>query len=953
MDFKHWGKGFAWRNAFFPYHLGTMQLGKTKRFLPLIFICSIATALYSQSGDFGSSQNSGSDSPTALDCSDPLMANSSQCSGTSQGVGFGSGQGGFPGAQSPQSRSTATPTNGNYSDIEQLSRQGQERYQEILPPEPLTEFQNFIISTSGKNLPIFGADLFRRVPSTFAPLDMTPVPSDYVLGPGDELRLRVWGQVSFQANVRVDRSGEVFLPQVGSVHVAGIPASGLAQHLREALGRVYHNFDLTADLGQIRSIQVYISGQAHRPGVYTISSLSTLVDAVFASGGPSVQGSLRHVQLRRGSAMITDFDLYDLLINGDKSKDVKLESGDVIYIPPVGPQAAVLGSVKRPAIYELIAGEPLSALLGNAGGASTVASAARLSIERIEEHHNRQAMEVGYDAAGLATPVREGDLVRVFSIVPKYENTVTLRGNTANPGRFAWKPGMHISDLIPDKDSLITRNYWWRRTRLGLPAPEELDAPTPPVVQWNQAQNPFPYLNPCFSQFPDQSQNPNQQQNQNQYQYQDQTADPNQNQASNQNQIQPQNPYSLSRNPYSTQDPNLIPCQLPLNQDQYSTQNPNNSAQNPVQNQGQNQSQIPNSNAQQRAGGSSLGAAENATLAAKFPGPLQKTEIRQLAPEIDWDYAVVERLDHDTLKSLVLPFDLGKLVLQHDGSQDLELQPDDVVSIFSEADFRVPIAHQTKQVTLNGEFAHAGVYTAQAGETLRQLVVRAGGLTADAYLYGSEFTRQTTRALQQARIDEYVQSLGMQIERSNLALAASSVSQPQDLASSAAAATNEHELLVSLRQIRATGRIVLQFSSDSNGVSNIPDVPLEDGDFFLVPPVPASVNVVGAVYDQNSFLYVKGAKVGTFLRSAGGVNRDGDHKHEFVIRANGDVVSQQKNKGSLWNSKDDFMNLPMNPGDTIVVPEKTFRPTALRSFIDWSQLFSQFAFDAAAISVLR
>jgi hypothetical protein len=120
-----------------------------------------------------------------------------------------------------------------------------------------------------------------------------------------------------------------------------------------------------------------------------------------------------------------------------------------------------------------------------------------------------------------------------------------------------------------------------------------------------------------------------------------------------------------------------------------------------------------------------------------------------------------------------------------------------------------------------------------------------------------------------------------------------------------------------------------------------------------VPPVPASVNVVGAVYDQNSFLWVRGAKVGTFLRFAGGANRDGDYKHEFVIRANGDVVSEQRAKGSLWSSGNDFPNLPMYPGDTIVIPEKTFRPTALRSFIDWSQLFSQFALGAAALSVLK
>ena len=900
----------------------------------LILTGSLIATLNAQNVGPGSQQSLGTQSPSALDCTDPLMASSSQCTGANQGdLTFNPG--GQNSGLTSQGRTSSSPPNGNYADIEQLARQGEGSRSSqlaVLPPEPLTEFQNFVISTSGQSLPIYGAELFRRVPSTFAPLDMTPVPSEYVIGPGDELRIRAWGQVNFQANVRVDRSGEIFLPQVGSVHIAGTPSSGLEGHLREAIGRVYHNFDLTADLGQIRSIQVYVSGEARRPGLYTVSSLSSLVDALFTSGGPSLQGSMRRIQLRRGATIVTDFDLYSLLIYGDKSKDVKLESGDVIFIPPVGPQAAVLGSVKHPAIYELLPGESLGSLLGNSGGPSSVASQARVSIERIEQHQSRRAMEVAYDSAGLATPVADADLVRVFSIVPKYQTTVTLRGNTANPGRFAWHAGMHVSDLIPDKDSLITRNYWWRRARLGLPSPEEVDFPTPSVVQWNQNNPPYaspsPYPNPYSSQFPYQNQIQNQIQNQNPVPYSNQTPygnqDPSQNQDQNQN----------------------------LLQDQYFNQNQG-QGQNSNQPQSQGQSQNQNLSAQQRGSGSSLGAAESAASNSRFPGPVQRTVIRELAPEIDWDYAVIERMDEETLRSIVIPFDLGKLVLSRDSSQDLELKPGDVVSIFSQADFRVPIAHQTKQIRLDGEFAHAGVYTAQEGETLRHLVERAGGLTPNAYLYGSEFTRITTRAVQQARIDEYVQSLSMQIERSNLALSASAVSQPQDLASSAAASANERDLIESLRQIRATGRVVLRFSPASEGINSIPDVTLEDGDFFVVPPIPTSVNVVGAVYDQNSFLYVRGAKVGTLLGYAGGANRDGDRGHEFIIRANGDVVSHDRRKDGLWSGDSNFNKLSIYPGDTIVVPEKTFRPTALRNFIDYSQLFSQFALGAAALSVLK
>lgn len=897
--------GLGGFNVRFAFERPTLCVRKLSEIGLLFLALSLAVTLHAQNTTPDGTQNSGNQ-----DCSDPLLASSSQCSEQTQ-------QGLNPTLPS-QTRQSATPPNSNYSDTEQLSRQANGRnqtQQQMLPPEPPTEFQRFVNSTIGQSLPIYGANLFRNVPSTFAPLDMTPVPAEYVIGPGDELRIRVWGQISIQDNLRVDRSGDVFLPQVGPVHIAGLAFSQLDEHLRSAIGRVYHNFDLTVDMGQIRAIQVYVSGQARRPGVYTVSSLSTLVDTLFASGGPSVQGSMRHIQLRRANAVITDFDLYNLLISGDKSKDVKLESGDVIFIPPVGAQAAVTGSVKHPAIYELIEGESLSGLLTHAGGVSTIAAGSRISIERIEDHHDRHAMEVADDATGLATPMADGDLVRVYSILPMYQKTVMLRGNTANPGRFAWHAGMRVSDLIPDKESLVTRNYWWRRTRLGLPAPDEVEGPFQPGTQGSQGQysgqNQFPNSNQ--SQDQNQFQNPNQNQYDNQYQ--NQYANPNQGQYNNSSQY-PNQSQNGSQNG---------------NQSQYSTQNQNLTA-------------------DQRTGGSSLAAAEVAAAAARISAPGQRTEIRELAPEIDWDYAVIERLDKETLKTIVIPFDLGKLVLDHDASQDLELQPGDVVSIFSQADFKVPIAHQTKEIRLDGEFAHAGVYTAQPGETLRHLVERAGGLTPNAYLFGSEFTRESTRAVQQARIDEYVRSLGIQIQRGTLAMAASSVNSPQDLASGAAAQAGEQDLLASLRQVRATGRIVLRFAPESEGVTNVPDLTLEDGDVFAVPPVPASVNVVGAVYDQNSFLYIRGARVGTYLRNAGGADRDGDRKHEFIIRANGDVVSYDRDKG-VWGS--DFNNLRMNPGDTLVVPEKTFRPSAIRGILDWSQLFSQFALGAAALSVIQ
>jgi protein involved in polysaccharide export with SLBB domain len=243
------------------------------------------------------------------------------------------------------------------------------------------------------------------------------------------------------------------------------------------------------------------------------------------------------------------------------------------------------------------------------------------------------------------------------------------------------------------------------------------------------------------------------------------------------------------------------------------------------------------------------------------------------------------------------------------------------------------------------------VYSVQPGETLRHLIERAGGLTPDAYLYGSEFTRLSTRAVQQTRIDEYVQSLTMGMQRSAVMLASSpAAASSQGLASGAAVQDNEQRLVASLRQIRATGRIVLPVLPHSSGIDSLPNIALEDGDRFDVPHLPETVNVVGAVYNQNSFLFGDNSRVETYLHLAGGPNKDADRNREFIIRADGDVVSREMIR-RLWG--DEFSDLRIYPGDTIVVPEKLPKASALYGVMNWSQMFSQFALGAAALDVIH
>ncbi len=862
-----------------------------------------------------------------INCADPLMASSSVCGG--RGLTGGESGGTFNG-QSPYSQLPGYQQGQSSIYSDDQGRLTSQRSTTIpLPPEPLTEFQKFITSTTGMVLPIFGADLFRSVPSTFAPLDNAPVPADYVIGPDDVVRLRVWGQTNVNANLRVDRAGNIFVPQVGSVQVAGLRFGDLDLALRAAMGKIYRNFDLSVQLGQIRAIQIYITGEARRPGMYTVSSLSTLVDALFASGGPSVQGSMRHIELRRGGAVTATFDLYRLLISGDKSKDTKLEASDVIFIPSVGSQVGVLGSVRRPAIYELLPGDTVAEVLKYASNLTALASDARASLERNVEHSGREAMEVRLDAAGMATPLADGDILHVISIVSKYQKTVTLRGNTANPGRFAWHEGMRLSDLIPDKESLLTRDYWWKRVSLGMPAPEF--QPLPALSALRQPTNPIdlPLQQMIMSR-----RQANTQQTAN--------ATPGQNQSQNQSQTRPPDDTSAyywdnSQGAYLSGNVALL----------------NNQAANtPAANTGATNQQgggtgNPQPQTGPRSSESALAESQNETPEQINPPAPRSTVVRLTSPDIDWSYAVIERMDPATLKTTLVSFDLGKLVLQHDAAQDLELQPGDVVSVFSQSDIHVPIAEQTGFIRLEGEFVHSGTYSVRPGETLRSLVERAGGFTSNAYLYGSVFTRESTRVIQQRRMDETVQRMVLQMQRGTLALATSGTA--QDLSGASSAQASIQGLITQLQQVRATGRVVFAFKPDSKGTETIPDISLENGDTFLVPSVPSTVNAVGAIFNQNSFLFRPEVKLGSYLQLAGGPNTDADKKHMFVVRANGAVVSRESVK-SAWGNE--FLNLRLNPGDTIVVPDKSIKPSNLRTFMNVSQFLAQLTFSAAAATAV-
>ena len=733
----------------------------------------------------------------------------------------------------------------------------QQRMQQDLK-EPRNEFQEFILQSTGRELPIFGLDLFRSVPSTFAPIDNVPVTPDYVVGPGDEILIRAWGQIDVDFSAVVDRNGTISVPKVGAFNVAGIKYQDLSTYLKTAFGRVFKNFELTATLGRLRSIQVLVVGQARRPGSYTVSSLSTLVNALFAVGGPSAKGSMRGIQLKRGSRVVAEFDLYDLLVSGDKSKDVQLLPGDVIYIPAVGPLVAVSGSVNVQAIYELKQSSQLSDVIRWAGGLATTAQGQKISVERIDNRSVRKVEEFTLDSVGLARGIRDGDLITVHALPLRFDNAITLRGNVAQPGRFPWREGIRVRDLIPEKEAVISRDYWLKRNQLvGLDRDiaRLLRLQDPTVTQLDLTD--------------------------------------------------------LSERRVKEEEDLTV------------------------------------------AGAIRRRQIENDALKVK-PAPSRDlttdplrlvNQIRPPLKEVNWDYALIERIDSRNLSTVLIPFNLEKAIIDGDPSQNVLLQPSDVVTIFSKEDLQVSSARQTKFIRLEGEFLSPGIYQIRPGETLRQLVSRIGGFAPGAYVFGAEFTRESTRKVQGVQYQEALNRIEREMEADSATRARTVL--PEDAASLPALREARRAQIARLRELKPSGRIVLEMPFKPSMV-DVPDVPLEDGDRFYIPPMPSMVSVYGSVFTETSFLYRPEKRVSDYISQAGGATARADTSQTFILRADGSVAGSAR----TWLSAS-LSNAPVLPGDTIIVPEDYERVPLMRALRDWSQVFYQFGLGAAALKVLK
>lgn len=304
----------------------------------------------------------------------------------------------------------------------------------------------------------FGYDLFAGQPSTFAPATDIPIPVDYVIGPGDTIELQFFGSQSALYSLVVGRDGVLNVPEIGPVSVSGLKFSDMTAALQQRISEQLIGVRVSITMGPLRSIRVFVLGDAYRPGSYTVSALSTMTNALLVSGGVNSIGSLRNIQLKRNGNTITTIDLYDLLLRGDTSGDARLQPGDVIFIPPIRAAVGVAGEVRRPAIYELKNESTVSDVLDLAGGMLPAAYPEASRIERINQDRQRTVIDVDLSVpADLSVLVRSDDTIRVFSILEKREDVVLLNGHVFRPGPFQWREGMRITDLIPSIEELQPR----------------------------------------------------------------------------------------------------------------------------------------------------------------------------------------------------------------------------------------------------------------------------------------------------------------------------------------------------------------------------------------------------------------------------------------------------------------------------------------------------------------
>jgi len=718
------------------------------------------------------------------------------------------------------------------------------------------------------NIEQFGYSFFKQSAAPITSQVDVPVAADYLLGTGDRIILTVWGSIDGSYELEVNRSGEIILPKVGPVKVAGVTYGQVTQVIRTNMARVYKDFNLNVNLGRIRLIKVYIIGEVAAPGDYNLNSLTTVLAALTAAGGPTRNGTLRNIQIKRGGTLVESVDLYDFFLKGDKSRDIRLQSGDTIFVPTLGAVAGIAGNVRRPAIYELKNEKNLQELLQLADGINPGSFLQRVQVSRIKAHDKKIVTDVSLDpgASGksldeltAAIPVSDMDMVRISKINSLLRDYVRLQGYVLRQGDYALKPGMRISDLLT-RDNLLPEFYADAGQLIRLYPPDL----HPETVLFSPAKA--------------------------------LAGD-----AGHNHLLQEFDRVKI----FSRREMEEIPrvrihgeVQRPGEYRLYS----NMTVRDLLLNAGQ----------------------------PKRTAYLKNTEITRISK------------DGEAVNSFSINVNLEE-ALKGNPKDNIVLHPYDELVVRKIPNW----AEQTeKYITLKGEFVFPGIYPVYKGERLDSIIRRAGGFTDKAFLAGAKFTREQIREMQQKRMDEVLAREEVSLVRKQGELAAISASK-EEVESTKAAMEGLMKAIAMLKTAKAEGRMIIQLSSLDKLKDSEYNFEVMGGDTLEIPIDPRVVTVFGQVYNPNSYQYIAGETVSDYLAKSGGFTRDAESSDSYVIKAAGTVLSRQMTSSFLGFGG--FMSKELQPGDTLVVPQKLERIAWIREIKDIATILGQLALVAGVL----
>lgn len=801
------------------------------------------------------------------------------------------------------------------------------------PYADIPSLYDMYVQTSARQRPTerFGMDVFRNTANDpqAIPMDL-PVGPDYVLGPGDSLEIDLWGGVSQRLFRVVDREGRVSLPEAGPLLVSGRNLGDVQSAVQQVLRTEYRDVSADVSLARLRTVRVYVVGDVAAPGAYDISSLSTPLNALFAAGGVTARGSLRALKHYRGKQLVEEVDGYDLLLHGVRSGMGRLENGDTLLVPSIGPQVTVDGMVRRPAIYELHGESSLSDVLDLAGGILPTATLRHIEVQRVEAHDKRTMLALDLSPAEDADAakkkldefkVSDGDEIHIFPIAPYNEDAIYLQGHVLRPGRYSYKQGMKLSDLIGSYKDLLPE-----------PAPHyaeivRLNSPDfhPSVESFDLSAalanpNSGPKLQPLdtvriFSL----------------YDFQPapevwvggEVREPGKYRTSGQAHLRD----AVYLAGGVTQDALLDSAQL------FRTQ-PDGSL------------KILSVDLREALAGDPL---DNILLEPRDRLLIHRNPSRVDPPTVYISGEVakpgryplttnmhVEDLVHvaggikrsaytqsadlsrfDPNASRTTPSDRMEVnltaAMSGDAKNDVPLRDGDVLTIR-----QLPRWSDIgASVTVRGEVLHPGTYGIEPGERLSSVLARSGGFDSEAYSYGAVLMRREVRDLELKSHMELVQ----RVKAEQVTLRALPEADADQKNAKLTAIGQTEAALAQLQASEPIGRVVIHISPDMKSWQNsAADVQVRDGDVLFVPKKAGYVMVNGQVFNPTAIGYRPGHSAKWYLSQAGGVTQLADKKAVFVIRADGSVIAAKNNNSSWWGG--DPMSATLRAGDTIVVPER-------------------------------